>query len=806
MMRTTSKPAARRGGLVLFFAACVWFAPAARAQENLSPKGRAVYEQLKAFALTGGTAEARGLVLRRDRVEMTFDGTFHFAAPVEGRAAGAVFVGQGRFRAEAPPNQFEKENMRRLLGTEVFESDFKTAVLRFTDETAEQIGRASGAGGAADERAQKLAAELDARLLKETGANLSARVALSLLNEEKPGFFFAHFDGGKRERFSFVLDPQTRVPVSNFTINGGEKGLVFSYGSTLYGNDLWMAFYSQQDYARGSVAYSDTNDLVDVTHYDMDVDLREHKSRLRVRARVAAQVLRDGVRAVPFRLGESLPEFHNVRLNKQMRLRAVRSGGAELQAAQEDWEGGLTVFLPAAARAGQRLELEFDLEGDFMFEPESVFGCSYPVSNTDWYPRHGYLDRATFDLNFKHRKNRLVASVGARVGEGPAPDDKDAAVTQYRMARPVALATFALGPFERHAQTVKWDRGGEPIPVEFNSLPGWQRQIKEDFILAELDNSLRYFSVLFGKYPYPSFSAAFHPFGFGQGLPSLLMIPATDRDNKYTFSFVAHETAHQWWGNIVAWRSYRDQWLSEGFAEYSGALYTGLRDSTGARDSLIREMRESLKRAPVTQQGVGQGRLEEIGPLILGHRLNTKKTFGAYQTLIYHKGALVLRMLHFLLSNPATGDDKAFYDMMTDFVERHRDQFASTEDFRAVAGEHFARSPIAKRYGLKDLDWFFKQWVYQTGLPSYELEYQIQGQPDGSVVVRGALAQEGVPDWWIMPVPLVFQFGGNQSARGTVPANGPRTPFEIKLPRKPEKVELDPHRWVLSDKTSAKGG
>ena len=153
-------------------------------------------------------------------------------------------------------------------------------------------------------------------------------------------------------------------------------------------------------------------------------------------------------------------------------------------------------------------------------------------------------------------------------------------ITKYRMQHPVALVTFAIGPFERHKQMVKWDKGGEPIPVEFNSLSGSVRAIKEDFILAELDNSLRYFTVLFGKYPYPIFSAAFHPFGFGQGFPSLVMIPDTDRASKYTYVFVAHETAHQWWGNIVAWRSYRDQWLSEGFAEYSGILYTGLREST----------------------------------------------------------------------------------------------------------------------------------------------------------------------------------------------------------------------------------
>src|SRR5689334_6356294 len=247
------------------------------------------------------------------------------------------------------------------------------------------------------------------------------------------------------------------------------------------------------------------------------------------------------------------------------------------------------------------------------------------------------------------------------------------------MSHPVALVTFALGPFKRYTDSIKWEKGGAPTPLEFNSLPGDYLPIKEDFILAELNNAVRYFTVLFGDYPYPTFGAAFHPFGFGQGFPTLLMIPSADRASKFTHAFIAHETAHQWWGNIVAWRSYRDQWLSEGFAEYSGVLYAGKRAREGAKaaSDLIKEMRESLKDSPRTSQGIGSGRLNDIGPIILGSRLNTVKSLGAYQVLIYNKGALVLRMLHFLFSNPQTLDDSAFVAMMQDFVAKHRNGAAS---------------------------------------------------------------------------------------------------------------------------------
>src|SRR6185436_430826 len=280
-------------------------------------------------------------------------------------------------------------------------------------------------------------------------------------------------------------------------------------------------------------------------------------------------------------------------------------GGVDVPWVQEDWEAGFTVFLPEALKAREKLELNMTLEGDFMRDNQFYKDCYYPRSNTTWYPRHGYLDRATFDLTFRHPKKLHVASIGARLSEEPDPEDKEAGISKYRMDQPVALVTFALGPFKRYTDTIKWEKGGPPTPLEFNSVAGDIAAIKEDFIVAELNNSIRYFTLLFGQYPYPTFSAAFHPFGFGQGIASLLMIPPADRASKYTYQFIAHETSHQWWGNIVAWRSYRDQWLSEGFAHYSAILYTGLRESQGAKNELLGELRSSLKDPPITSTGYG---------------------------------------------------------------------------------------------------------------------------------------------------------------------------------------------------------
>jgi len=784
---------------VVFFGFCI----AALSAQVADPAQ--LYRDLRAFSLTGGIFQANETVLKRDRATLTFhSGTFYFAAPVDGQVRNVVFIGQGSFKAGLPPTVFEQENLRRMLKSDAVESDFRTAVLRFTDDTAQVLGKSPMAGGTVPAEAAEIAQSMEPRMLKETGANISARQAVSILNAESPGFFLGLFDKGKRGRFSYLLDYQGRIPVSVFDLSAGEKGMIFSYRHDLYGNDIWMAFYGLADYEKGQTSYSDQFDLVDIRKNTMKIDLRDPKKMLKLEARMEATAASDNIRAIPLVLNEALSEYENRRLKKAMRVKSARVGEDPITVIQEDWDSGVLLLLPSPARKGQELVLNMELEGDFMYDAESIPNTNYPLSNTCWYPRHGYLNRSAFDLTFLHRKNRKVTSIGRLVSEQRAPEGDSDVITQFRMEEPVALATFAVGPFQRHEESRKMNDGRQ-LPIEYYSMDGTVMAIKEDFILAELGNCVDYFSTIFGPYPYSSFRAAYHPFGFGQGLPTLLMMPATDRANKGTYSFMAHETAHQWWGHIVLWRSYRDQWLSEGFAEYSGVMYTRLRAKGDSERQLIQRLRDSLREPPETVVGIGKGRLTDVGPIIMGHRLSTRESLDAYQTLIYNKGALVLRMLHFLFTDPKTGNGQAFFDMMKDFVKRHANGWASTEDFLAVANEHFPKTPLAQRYQLKDLNWFFSQWVYQTSLPRYTMNYKLVKQEGGKVAVQGEILQEGTPEnqEWFMPLPVLFHFGKNQTASGTLAALGPRTSFNITFPMEPKDVELDPGLWVLSEKTEA---
>ena len=208
-------------------------------------------------------------------------------------------------------------------------------MLRFTDDTFEELGRHVKTGPAPPE-AQKLASELDDLLLKQTGANLSARVAASILNGERPGLFVARFDKGSRAPFTLLLDPQGRIPTSAFGLNAGEKLLLFQHESGVDRNEVWLAARSAAEYAGGPM--EDGQDQVAVRQYTMSVDLTRPRKHLGVEARLDCDVLVPGIRAVPFVLNDTLEEFDSERLKKAMRLNSVRlAGGGAVEAVQEDW-------------------------------------------------------------------------------------------------------------------------------------------------------------------------------------------------------------------------------------------------------------------------------------------------------------------------------------------------------------------------------------------------------------------------------------------------------------------------------------
>ena len=168
--------------------------------------------------------------------------------------------------------------------------------------------------------------------------------------------------------------------------------------------------------------------------------------------------------------------------------------------------------------------------------------------------------------------------------------------------------------------------------------------------------------------------------------------------------FRSHEVAHQWWGATVDWETYRDQWLSEGFAQYSAALFTlsGLKDEDKFLDMLHAWRLDVLGQVNVAQ-GLGMQHYgfrpaviresdgNKSGRVVVGYRLRTSDTPMDYRLLVYEKGAFILHMIRMMLMNLETGDDGRFRALMSRFADAHRQQPASTRAFEAAVTRSVSR-------------------------------------------------------------------------------------------------------------------
>lgn len=768
-------------GTVVLFIANQGFA-----QQTGELQGQALYNALKTFELQAKVTVSN-LKLKRDLGEMTFTGDFYFATPINGQVTGAVFIGKGTFHAKA------------------IETEFKTAVLRFTDDTYDIIGKNSIPAAKLPGKALDLAKELEPRLLKETSANISARLAISIANNESPGFFMAQFNKGKLGRFTFLIDPQCRILNDIFRFDGGEKVAVFSYAPYQYNNDLRIITHSKQDYANESISYPSDFDLVDPKHYKMEIDLRKATRKIRTNIRIDYISLVDNLRAIPMIINDAITAFDNKRLKNSMRVESARYNGQDILCIQEDWESGLTFLLPKPMSKGEAFSIEVSMTGDVMEDDPLYQDIKYHQGDSSWYPRHGFIRRSTFDLTFRHNKEDKVASVGTLAREEEWPDDNSDRLSQYKMDTPIVFASFITGIMDHHSKKRMFEFG--EMEINYYSLPTalLLLQIDEEFILTELGNALEYFSNRFGPYPYKDFQAAFSPRLYRQVAATFVIHPGLDISERYTFSYIGETISRQWWGTIITVRSYRDQWLLEGLAEYSGLLYVLARlQDIREQKEFIDVMRYGLKEPLKTDTGIRQGKVSEIGPLIKGRLLQSRDSLKSSK-MITDKGALVIRMLHFLFSDPSTGNDSLFFEMLKDFASQYAFTIASTDDFRLIADKHFPKTNIAKRFGLENLHWFFRQWLYEARLPSYRMEYRIEPGTGGQFLLTGEIIQENAPEHWMMPLPVIITYPNNQQTQVVVWARGSKTEIQLPpLPMKPDSVELDPDWWILSEKTETK--
>ena len=198
-----------------------------------------------------------------------------------------------------------------------------------------------------------------------------------------------------------------------------------------------------------------------------------------------------------------------------------------------------------------------------------------------------------------------------------------------------------------------------------------------------------------------------------------------------------HETAHQWWGDQVGWKSYRDQWLMEALSNLSALMIMEEKHPEQARELLEQYRQELLK-----TNSAGK-RFADAGPVTLGYRLSSSVFPNAYVPVTYGRGLWLLVMLrdyfadYEKLERAAPGRAKEFEDgrflaALREFGRRYDRSTATTDDFRKVLEEFL---PLRARFeGAKGLNWFFDEWVRGSSVPEIRLK-QIAIKRQGEATV-----------------------------------------------------------------------
>ena len=788
-------------------------------------KGNAdpIYQSLRQLGKTdqdfsGHYAVVNNLKLKRDAGNFTLkSGELYFITPVEDRVTAAVFIGDGELSL-TPPTPIEKHSLSIFTGEGSITEPFTKLVLRFTDKTFDEIKSSPNAtmktGGPGASQARSAYRDNQELLRKRLRDNREARTLYDVYNPAGETFFMAFIDGKRFGKLVFLLEP---FGVPNAT---PEEVALFSYGETDGG--MWTAFHREEEYQKGTASSSEDNRLIDITRHEIDAAIKG--THLAVIDRLSFRNLHAGTRVVPFELFRTL------------RVKSVQDAeGHDLSFVQEgkDEDADFAVIMQKPLEAGKTYQITIQYDGDGALR-DSGGGNYILLPRSTWYPGNANTlfaeDRAIFEMTFRYPKNLIF--VGTGTPAGPETREGDLTVAKWSSGQTeLAVAGFNYGRFKKKVISDK--ESGYDVEFYANTevpdeLKAIQNQIDRlesqgmktmttlgsisttamaDAALADAQNATRIFNAYFGKLPYTRIAMSQQPAaGFGQAWPTLVYMPylayidTTQRNQLIgtrggtdTFwRYVApHEVAHQWWGHIIGWDSYHDQWMSEGFAEFSASLYVQM---TRGNDKFVDfwedQRRQIVEASPATKDR----KPYTVGPVTQGYRLNNAKTGGVARFLLYPKGAYILHMLRMMMYQQTKGGDARFQQMMKDFVQTHFNQPVSTEDFKAAVEKHMTPEMNVDNNGK--MDWFFNQWVYGTQVPAYKLEYKLSSEG----VLNGKITQSGVSDDFVMLVPIYIDTGKGWAKLGSARMVG-NTSLDIKdvkLPMVPKRVAICAMNDVLA--------
>jgi aminopeptidase N len=505
----------------------------------------------------------------------------------------------------------------------------------------------------------------------------------------------------------------------------------------------------------------------DVTNYRIEAQLIPDQHLLRAGAEVTFTPL-DATRSVIFELNGSLKVESIERNGKPLTTFVQDAAGADASIGPN-----VRIDLGEVVPAGTPVTLRFRWSGG-LSSPEggplatkrlAYVGTegSYLMYAARWFPFHDYAaDRATSDIT-------IIVPTGLHVAgtsdDPVVPQAGKDGNTRYRFVhrQPVLPGNFVSGQYI--TRTLRFGN----YDIQFYAKVGSESRIER---YAELmGTALRFYTQEYGQ---PAFGTR-------------LVVAQIDDESMDTYSalgmlFLAsklfdpqrpvpeerlqREVAFQWWGQTVGLKSFDDAWISQGLAEWSAFA---LREATLTGGALDAAQRDQQERALTFEQTASIAR----APSVLDDQS------AAYQSIVYHKGAMVFRMLREVI-----GREK-FRELLRTFLEQYRNKNASIDDFEKVTTQVTGQN----------MRYFFAQWVEGTGVPEFTVDYQIIRTRSGKFRTRGTIKQNF--ENLRMPVELMLRSEGGDNPTTTLQLLEKSEDFNFESTGQPVEVVVDPNNKIL---------
>ena len=713
---------------------------------------------------------ARDLVFRAPGLTVHMASGAVFVARVESGATALVFRGKGEMRF-APDDPAEQVQVRAFGGRPALEESIEAAYFRLNPgEFASRVSAAQLVPVEIDlgdlARARTLFKEFNTRSYTLNLGDLTSE-RWSLLPPE--GDVLAEVRTKRFDNLTYVRAADDDEDVSLFDRARARNISVYASPERLA--------------ARGRYYSEDDGAAYDVQHYAVQVRFDPEREWISGRGSLRIKTRRDELSSLSIKLAEPFA-VSSVSSPAFGRVLALRISG----------QAGILVSLPKPVPRGTELVLDVFYSGklppqsidreallvspdpqqaqpvpeplDRPIQPEP----RYLYSNRSyWYPQAPVTDFATASLELTVpaqfqvvATGSLASSVVTPIPEGARRDGDTRAERTVRFLadrplRYVACVISRFLPVGRAQARVPGVAG----PVLTNAAESPAGLVNIDVVatprLLRANRSLpertariiEFLSSAIGEAPYPDFSLAaldaevpsgHSPAYFGVWNQPTLPTTLSWREdpvalNGHPFFFLAHEVAHQWWGQAIGWKNYHEQWLSEGLAQYFAVLYAGHDRGPDIERAMFLQMRGSALA------------LSRHGPVDFGYRLGHIQNDGRiFRGLVYNKSAVVLHMLRRFIG------DEAFLRGIQRFYRTHRFQKAGTGDLRAAFE---AETPIP-------LERFFERWVHGFTLPEVQLNWRMDSPTD--LVVR--VAQLG--ETFDFPLTVTIQFEDGSTSQHTV--------------------------------------